>query len=191
MLMRALLPSVLAFALGGTITVPAPAQDARVDVSITVVIPAPTCAWTPSTDLAFGSISRPTQPGTEASVTIDAVDGSVSDSPSGASFGTQSAGALMITATNVATMTVDVDFPQEDSLTSSGGLDVHYNGTWAKSDDGTSYTLISTGQDTASPGGEGTVLQRRYRFGGTVDGIRNSTAPATYEGVVTVTATCI
>lgn len=160
-------------------------QSATVSVDITLTSPQPSCSFTVSNDLDYGSAEKP--PTGSGSVTISATTGDRTASGVTVS-GSYSVGRVTISGTNVSDYTVTRSFPT--TLTRSGGS-LTFSGTWAQSSASSSgYTAISGSSYSGTSGGIGTDLTHYFRFGGTVGGIAFGDSDGEYDGSITASASC-
>ena len=163
----------------------AQAQSARVGAEITLVAPAPTCAFSVISDLDFGTAEKPTS--STGSVTISATTGT--RSASGLSIaGTSSVGQVRLSGSNVASYSVSRTFPS--TLTASSD-NLSFSGTWAQSSRPSSdYSSIANSSYSGTASGVGSTFTQYFRFGGAVSDISLNEESAVYSGTITTSATC-
>ncbi len=161
------------------------AQSASVDAEITLVTPAPTCAFSVSSDLDFGLAEKPATG--SASVTISATSGTRTANGTTVS-GTSSVGQVQLSGANVASYTVSRSFP--GTLDSSND-NLSFAGTWAESSSASSgYSSISGSSYSGTSSGAGSTFTQYFRLGGEVSGISLDDESAAYDGTISASATC-
>ena len=177
--------NILALVLSGLLLPCVQAQSTSVTAAITLVTPAPSCAFSVTSDLDFGIAEKPSL-GT-ASVTISATSGTRSANGAAVS-GTSSVGQVRLAGSNVATYSVSSSFP---STLSSSSDNLSFSGSWAQSSSSSSgYSSVSGGSYSGTSGGVGSTFTRYFRFGGQVSGISLNDASESYSGTISTSATC-
>ena len=160
-------------------------QSRSVTAEITLASPSPSCSFTLSSDLNYGTAEKPGS-GT-ASVTISATSGV--RSASGTTVrGSSSVGQVRLSGSNVSSYTVSRSFPS--SLTYSS-YSLSFSGTWAQSSSSSSgYSSVSGSSYSGTASGAGSSFSRYFRFGGEVSGISIGDGNGTYDGTITASASC-
>jgi len=160
-------------------------QTSNIDAEITLQDPPSSCSFTLSSNLDFGTATKPLSG--SGSVTINAVTGARSVSGVTAS-GSPSVGQVELSGSNVSNYTVSRTFPS--TLTRSGGS-LSFSGSWAQSASSSSgYTAITASSYAGTAGGVGASFSRYFRFGGQASGISLSDPNGVYDGTISASATC-
>ena len=161
------------------------AQTQTVKASLAIVAPGAACSVASSDSLYFGTITRPTT-GSGLSVTVNAVDGTVSTSAGLDDPVDHQVGAMSVTAVHTDQITVTGTFPAAlDGLT--------YARSWAASDEAaTGYSEVDgDSYEEGDLGGVGVTATRYFRFGGTVSNIAATTDYGHYDADISLSIACV
>lgn len=188
------LAAVVVLAFSGTVPV-THAQSGATAAAIAFTDPTTRCSFSGPSNLSLGTFAVP-RSGT-LSVTVSALTGSLSTTPSGHRVSGASVGTVTLSGSNVASYSVTqspVPLPTRLTSTSNSAHTIIFSALKAKSTNGTTWgstsSFGSSQFDSGTAGGIFSSFTTYYRLGGTVSGIRSTTRPATYSATITLTFSC-